>query len=77
MTISSVGAVEDSSEERMLELRLGGKEWEGIQAKEHMKSKKDRWTKIEGQIFQYDRNIALGLQVTGDEDREAGRSILG
>lgn len=77
MTIYSVGAEEDSSEERILELRLGGKEWEDIQAKEHMKSKKDRWTKIEGQIFQYERNIALGLQVTGDEDREAGRSILG
>lgn len=57
-----MGAVEDSSEERMFELRLEGKEWEDIQAKEHMKSKKDRWTKIEGQIFQYDRNIALGLQ---------------
>lgn len=57
-----MGAVEDSSEERMFELRRGGKEWEDIQAKEHMKSEKDRWTKIEGQIFQYDRNIALGLQ---------------
>ena len=62
-------------------VRLGGKEWgkewEDIQAKEHVKSKKDRWTKIEGQIFQYGWNIALGLQVTGDEDREAGKNIWG
>lgn len=58
-------------------VRLGGKEWEDIQAKEHVKSKKNRWTKIEGQIFQYGWNIPLGLQVTGDEDREAGKNIWG